>query len=82
MKKLLTVAALAAFALQFSLLRAADEKDAADDNAAMDDITAEDDSLTAKVDSPTKNVALWPAFMSNRPMSLITATPLCSIISL
>ena len=63
MKKLIAVAAIAAFALPLCAAPAASEMVTVDDVA--DDLSVEEDNgLEVKVDAPRKNVALWPAFIA------------------
>ena len=63
MKKLIAVAAIAAFVLPLCAATAASEMVTAEDVA--DDLTVEEDNgLDVKVDAPRKNVALWPAFIA------------------
>ena len=65
MKKLLTIAALAALALSGVPLLAEEEKKDILEETTADDITVEEDNnLAVKVDAPRKNVALWPAFIA------------------
>ena len=63
MKKLIALAALAAFALPVCAASVTSDivtvEDVADDLAVE-----EDDGLDVKVDAPRKNVALWPAFIA------------------
>lgn len=63
MKKLIAVAAIAAFVLPLCAATAAPEMVTAEDVA--DELTVEEDNgLDVKVDAPRKNVALWPAFIA------------------
>ncbi|MBR3957739.1 MAG: hypothetical protein IKJ89_07815 [Kiritimatiellae bacterium] len=63
MKKLIAVAAIAAFVLPLCAATAASEMVTAEDVA--DELTVEEDNgLDVKVDAPRKNVALWPAFIA------------------
>ena len=63
MKKLIAVAAIAAFVLPLCAAPAASEMVTVDDVA--DDLSVEEDNgLEVKVDAPRKNVALWPAFIA------------------
>ena len=63
MKKLIAVAAIAAFMLPLCAAPAASEMVTVDDVA--DDLSVEEDNgLEVKVDAPRKNVALWPAFIA------------------
>ena len=63
MKKLIAVAAIAAFVLPLCAASAASDMVTAED--VVDDLSAEEDNgLEVKVDAPRKNVALWPAFIA------------------
>ena len=63
MKKLIAIAALAAFVLPVCAAPAASEMVTVDDVA--DDLSVdENNGLEVKVDAPRKNVALWPAFIA------------------
>ena len=63
MKKLIAVAAIAAFVLPLCAASAASEMVTAED--VVDDLSVEEDNgLEVKVDAPRKNVALWPAFIA------------------
>ena len=63
MKKLIAVAAIAAFVLPLCAAPAASEMVTVDD-VAEDLSVEEDNGLEVKVDAPRKNVALWPAFIA------------------
>ena len=63
MKKLIAVAAIAAFVLPLCAADAASDMVTAED--VVDDLPVEEDNgLEVKVDAPRKNVALWPAFIA------------------
>ena len=63
MKKLIAVAAIAAFVLPLCAASAAADMVTAED--VVDDLSVEEDNgLEVKVDAPRKNVALWPAFIA------------------
>ena len=63
MKKLIAVAAIAAFVLPLCAAPAASEMVTAED--VVDDLSVEEDNgLEVKVEAPRKNVALWPAFIA------------------
>ena len=63
MKKLIAVAAIAAFMLPLCAAPVESEVVTVEDVA--DDLSAENESgLEVKVDAPRKNVALWPAFIA------------------
>ncbi len=63
MKKLIAVAAIAAFVLPLCAASAASDMVTAED--VVDDLSVEEDNgLEVKVDAPRKNVALWPAFIA------------------
>ena len=63
MKKLIAVAAIAAFVLPLCAASAASDMVTAED--VVDDLSAEEDNgFEVKVDAPRKNVALWPAFIA------------------
>lgn len=63
MKKLIAVAAIAAFMLPLCAAPAESEVVTVEDVA--DDLSAENENgLEVKVDAPRKNVALWPAFIA------------------
>ncbi len=63
MKKLIALAALAAFALPVCAASVTSDIVTVEDVA--DDLAVEkDDGLDVKVDAPRKNVALWPAFIA------------------
>lgn len=63
MKKLIAVAAIAAFVLPLCAAPAASEMVTVDD-VAEDLSVEENNGLEVKVDAPRKNVALWPAFIA------------------
>ena len=63
MKKLIAVAAIAAF--MFPLCAAPAESEVVTVEDVADDLSAENgNGLEVKVDAPRKNVALWPAFIA------------------
>jgi hypothetical protein len=63
MKKLIAVAAIAAFVLPLCAASAASDMVTAED--VVDDLSVEEDNgLEVKVEAPRKNVALWPAFIA------------------
>ena len=65
MKKLIAVAAIAAFALPLCVASAAPEIEMVTVDDVADDLSVEeDDGLDVKADASRKNVALWPAFIA------------------
>ena len=63
MKKLIAIAALAAFALP-SWAAPAEPEVVTVEDVAEDLATDDNGGLAVKVDAPRKNVALWPAFIA------------------